>query len=285
MIGFALFRYNEQTAFPGLAAVIPCMGSALIIAAGGSGPYLVGRLLSIRPVVFVGMISYSLYLWHWPLIVLNNRGWSINISSLVPKWIATHLYAQTTNRLMTIALALVVAVLSWRFVERPFRLRPSWIGRRPLFALFASFMGVFLVGMGVIIHSGGFPARFPPRAMQIASVGHPFGRSSLGQLGDCAITAENQSDVFSDDHCIRTVAGEDTYLLLGDSHAAALWEGLQQSLGNAKVPLAAVWGCSPAIHSKGTPLCVEMLNFVFTKYLDHHEVKGLLLSVLRAHEL
>ena len=278
MIGFTLLRYSDQTPFPGLAAMVPCIGSALIIAAGESGSSLVGRSLSVRPIVFVGLISYSLYLWHWPLIVLKDRGCSINISALVPQQFATYLYAQTTNKILTIVWAFLLAVLSWKFVERPFRAYSGRIGRRSLFALSATMMIVLLAGVSAIVYSDGFPARFPKRAMQIASVGQPFGQSSLGQLGDCAITRENQSSVFMDDHCLKTIVGENTYLLLGDSHAAALWQGLRESLRGANVVLAAVWGCSPAIRSAGTPVCRELLDFVFRKYLPSHPVKRLLLE-------
>ena len=55
-------------------ALLPCVGAALIIWAGETGPSIVGRALSLPPVVFVGLISYSLYLWHWPLIVFQSMG-------------------------------------------------------------------------------------------------------------------------------------------------------------------------------------------------------------------
>src|SRR5262249_35408336 len=71
MIVVPAFAYTPRTPFPGLAALPPCLGTALLIWSNGRGeggaPTLVGRVLSWRPVVFVGLISYSLYLWHWPL--------------------------------------------------------------------------------------------------------------------------------------------------------------------------------------------------------------------------
>lgn len=70
LIGAALLFYHTWTPFPGLAALPPCLGTAVIIAAGESGTHSVGRLLSLKPVVFIGLISYSLYLWHWPLMGL-----------------------------------------------------------------------------------------------------------------------------------------------------------------------------------------------------------------------
>ena len=67
MIAYAIFAFSPLTVFPGPSALLPCLGAVLIIFAGEAGPTLVGHMLSLRPIVFIGLISYSLYLWHWPL--------------------------------------------------------------------------------------------------------------------------------------------------------------------------------------------------------------------------
>src|SRR5215813_12350400 len=71
MIFCSVVTYSPTTLFPGLSALLPCVGAALIIHAGEGGTTLIGRVLSWRPVVFIGLISYSLYLWHWPVILLQ----------------------------------------------------------------------------------------------------------------------------------------------------------------------------------------------------------------------
>ena len=70
LIIWALIFYRPGTPFPGMNALLPCGGAALIIAAGSYGETAVSRVLSLSPFVFIGLISYSLYLWHWPIIVL-----------------------------------------------------------------------------------------------------------------------------------------------------------------------------------------------------------------------
>jgi peptidoglycan/LPS O-acetylase OafA/YrhL len=76
LVVLPVFFYSKATSFPGYAALAPVVGAVLVIAY--SEGTLVGRLLSSRAVVFVGLISYSLYLWHWPLVVLfRNAGWLI----------------------------------------------------------------------------------------------------------------------------------------------------------------------------------------------------------------
>jgi peptidoglycan/LPS O-acetylase OafA/YrhL len=107
VMSFALL--TPEAHFPGLGAVPACLGTVAIIAAGLSQQTLVSRLLSVKPVVFVGLISYSLYLWHWPLISLSSYRLErqLNVGEAVA----------------VVAVSFVIAVLSWRYVERPFRTR------------------------------------------------------------------------------------------------------------------------------------------------------------------
>jgi len=298
MIGYSALRFSAQTPFPGLPALVPCIGSAFIIGAGESGTSLVGRALSWRPVVFVGLISYSLYLWHWPIIVLNDLGLSVNLSGIVPNRWALLLLSQGARKMLEILASFVLATLSWRFVERPFRSHPRRVQRRPLFALSAVVMAVLMLFASVVVYARGFQGRFPPRAVQVASylqssggpnandsagdhhtvsasskdnstaapasAGAPTAvTTSLGQLGDCAITATNEATVFDDSQCFQMSPGKETYLLFGDSTAGALFGGLKSAIPGAKVELAAVWGCEPSIHLEGTPLCRRFEDFIF----------------------
>jgi peptidoglycan/LPS O-acetylase OafA/YrhL len=305
MIGYSIFRFNAQTPFPGIHALIPCLGSALIIGAGESGSSFVSNGLSWKPVVFIGLISYSLYLWHWPIIVLNDLGFSPDFTALVPHRWAIFLASQTARKSMQIVLSLTLATLSWRFVERPFRSHARRIQRRPLFALSGAVIVMLILASEVVIYANGFESRFPTRAVQVASflsssdipasvAGGTAGPDaddsakgvtaapvapavSLGQLGHCSITAANRETVFGDNSCLEAIPGKKTYLLLGDSTAGALYGGLT-TLPGADVLLAAVWGCKPSLQSDGTPLCKQMLNFIFQKYLAGHPVDGLLVE-------
>jgi peptidoglycan/LPS O-acetylase OafA/YrhL len=278
MIVYSAMLYSPQTPFPGLAAVIPCAGSALIIGAGESGSTLVGKALSWRPMVFIGLISYSLYLWHWPVIILNDLGLSVNFSSVIPQSWAFLLLSETSKKTMELLVSFVLAVLSWRFIERPFRSYPRRIARGPLFALSAGVLAVLLLSAGSVIYASGFQGRFPRSAVQVASFLSPPGASTLGQLGDCVITEENQATVFDNTDCLQQSPGKETYLLLGDSHAGSLWDGLKTTLAASNVPLAAVWGCRPSIHPESSVLCKQLMDFIFQKYLPSHPIQGLLVQ-------
>ncbi|KNX36428.1 acyltransferase family protein [Luteipulveratus halotolerans] len=101
-------QYDDATPFPGHHAALPVLGAALVLAGGIDGPRWGARvLLDTRPMRFVGDISYSLYLWHWPLLILP------------PAYLGHPVSLR--GRLVLIAAAIVLAWLSYRFVETPFR--------------------------------------------------------------------------------------------------------------------------------------------------------------------
>ncbi len=106
-IVLACFVFDADTPFPGPAALLPCIGTALVIWAGAGGDTLVGRGLSLSPLRWVGARSFSLYLWHWPTLVFL-RHWSVGEPTA---W-------QTA---LAVALSVVLASLSLRFVEAPSR--------------------------------------------------------------------------------------------------------------------------------------------------------------------
>lgn len=107
MIFAAAFFYDDEMRFPGLAALLPCVGAAFVIMGGHFGSGFTTRTLTLSPIVGVGLISYSLYLWHWPLLVFSNY-WSID--ELLWYW-----------RLSIVIASFPVAWLSWKYVEQPFR--------------------------------------------------------------------------------------------------------------------------------------------------------------------
>jgi peptidoglycan/LPS O-acetylase OafA/YrhL len=100
---------SSADAFPGIAAIPACVGTAAVIASALAHPTVVSRCLGWKPIVLIGLISYSLYLWHWPLIALYSYR------------MERPLDASEAGAIVLLSMAL--AYLSWRFVERPFRAR------------------------------------------------------------------------------------------------------------------------------------------------------------------
>jgi peptidoglycan/LPS O-acetylase OafA/YrhL len=150
-IAIALICYDAATPFPGLAALLPCLGALAIIHAGAGGPTAVARLLSTRVAVGIGLMSYSLYLWHWPLLVLQRH--------------YTILPPSTREILAALAVTFIAAWLSWRFVERPFRGSRLPATRTRLFVGAGAMLALFMA-LGLAAHfEQGFPTRYSAQAL------------------------------------------------------------------------------------------------------------------------
>jgi peptidoglycan/LPS O-acetylase OafA/YrhL len=148
-IGYSVVGFSASTPFPGANALFPVLGAALVIHSGTGTRSAVTRLLSAPPLVFVGLISYSLYLWHWVLLVFVRY---YLIRPLTPLEAGETLIA-----------AFVVAILSWRFIERPFRGRHGIGSRRLVFSALGVSSLVLAAYGGAAQATDGFPGRFPPQ--------------------------------------------------------------------------------------------------------------------------
>jgi len=110
LIGYSVFFYSKEIPFPGLAALFPCLGAVLIIYTGSQSQISwVNHLLKKPLLVFIGLISYSLYLWHWPILVLyRSPNWMAYNLPDIPVW-------------LLLGVTLFISWISWRWIEQPFR--------------------------------------------------------------------------------------------------------------------------------------------------------------------
>lgn len=143
MILYAIFSYTEKTPFPGINAAWPVAGTALIIATSGPRT-LVGLILSSRPFVMIGLISYSAYLWHQPIIaIMKLRGFG---------------EITTAGSAIAIGMTIGLSYLSYRFVEKPAREGKSVFGSKPLVTTSAA-AAAFIAIAGYGYKNDGFPSR------------------------------------------------------------------------------------------------------------------------------
>lgn len=147
MIGCSFVLLGPEVPFPGLAALLPCAGAALVIASGIGQPSAGGRLISSAPFLFLGAISYSLYLWHWPLLVFA-RYWTTG-----PLDLATGAAVA--------AVSIFAAWASWRFIERPVLHARSI--RSALTIAFSLTSLALAAGLVIVMAQGG-AGRFSPAA-------------------------------------------------------------------------------------------------------------------------
>ena len=207
MILYSIATYTAQTRFPGETALLPCIGAALILYADIRGPTLVGRMLSLKPFIWLGLISYSLYLWHWPVLVFTRY---ILMRPLT-----------IIDKSAVFLGVMVLAYLSWRFIERPFR-RARHVGTASLF-VGAGAVASVIIGVGLYGYlQKGLPDRFPPavRHYALASTDINPRREACDQRPVADVAANRVCTLGAD------VAAPPTFAVLGDSFGDAMIPGV-----------------------------------------------------------
>lgn len=255
----AIVLYDGDTPFPGLAALMPCLGTAAIIHAGFHGPSMVTRSLSWRPFVFVGLISYSLYLWHWPMLAFLRL--QLGQIELPAATMATAILG-----------SVVLAIVSWRFIEIPFRRRPP-VGPRnvTIFRLSAVAILVLLLMATLVRESNGLPSRLPQDIHLAHASAHdnnplrPKCYNNWPEDGLCHFPMDTSVDV------------EPSFLLWGDSHADAIMPGV--SVAADRVGIVGIFAgksaCPPLrnirrVRGHSGHDCV-LFNEAIIEYLENHE--------------
>lgn len=230
MMALSIFAFSRGTPFPGLAALLPTLGCAFVIHAATSHRTAASRFLSLKPVVFMGKISYSLYLWHWPLIAL-------------PSYLLMR-ELEGPEAAMSVALAIALAAFSWRFVEQPFR-RPGL--RRAPAVSFAFLNGRAFAALGVaallvalgsyVQESGGAGWRLPPQALVVAAQKRSFQLEKF-----CDSYKKSKTDLYE---CSwgKGDNGRIPVVLWGDSHADHYLPAIVKVFSSGKFYLTP--GCPP----------------------------------------
>lgn len=158
LIGYSVFAFDKSTPFPGFYALVPTLGTGLILFFT-TPQTLVGRLLGTKVMVGIGLISYSAYLWHQPLLVFaRHRSLAeLNVSSL----------------LLLSVLSLVLAYLSWRYVEMPFRNKGKF-RRNNIFSLALLSSAAFVIVGVAGVSNDGWPSRLPADVFAATSEAQAF---------------------------------------------------------------------------------------------------------------
>jgi peptidoglycan/LPS O-acetylase OafA/YrhL len=204
MIG-SLVLLSPNSVYPGVNSLYPCIGAGLVIYSGHKAK-LFHPLLMNRVIVFVGLISYSLYLWHWPVFsLLQYRG--IRLSPLVT--------------LAAISAITAMSCISWRVVEKPIRENRRIHFATAVACFFALPACVFLALGAISYESGGLPQRFAPNIRELMS---SYSREST-LLRACSQRLTDQSEIGLDSLLQECSFGDGApksadVLLFGDSHAS-----------------------------------------------------------------
>lgn len=222
-----LVSFNGNTPFPSWRAVFPVLGATLIIA---SGPHALinSKILSLKPMLFVGIISYPLYLWHWPLLayarILINE--NLNFSEL----------------LFIIGISFILSILTFIFIEKPLRFGSNSNLKVIILCITLIIIGLF----GAIIYkNNGLSSRY------IAKYNPPTGLAALNRQSPYVKVCSLSKDKPLEAWCYSDTREAPHALLLGDSHAEALyWSLVKNSQPAMRWMLSARFACAPMANMK-----------------------------------
>lgn len=197
--------FDSSTHFPGIAALLPCASAAMVICVHSIKTTWVGTVLATRAFVYVGLISYSLYLWHWPILSLLR-----------------HLYCgevpDVLSRISALVASFVLAALSFRFIETPFRTKAYLADTKKLLCGTVGVVSLVLIcSLGIVVFDG-IPQRFDPLALSFAA-----SKSRFRNFPEVSAKQVREGDVpgFGVKESSRKC------LLWGDSHAMMLVPGIE----------------------------------------------------------
>jgi peptidoglycan/LPS O-acetylase OafA/YrhL len=211
LVLFPVFFYSTTTRFPGVAALPPVIGTGLLIWSGLTKPTFVHRLLSIWPVVAVGRASYSLYLWHFPILAFAGYAKLGGLS--------------TQEAGILCMLSLGISFASLQFVERPFRFHSGNTSVRRVVAFAALGMSVVVLAGTLVVGRDGFPARMTTTAAGYLSVEQ---ERETRHHWEC-MSLEKRIVPPSQACRLGLQTAQPNVLLWGDSHSVVTATALEQS--------------------------------------------------------
>ena len=243
-----MLYYTDGIQFPGLAAALPVGGTVLFIASNMSKTTYTGQLVSLKPLVAIGLISYSLYLWHWPLLVFSRHIFT------VPTLFSTG---------AALVLTLIFSYLSWRYIETPFR--TSRRLRVPSTAFqFGAATTVVVGGIASLFWmNNGLPSRFDESTRNIiADIGWA-GREYATDGPSASPAGKSIGD---------STKSRPDFVLWGDSHGmavAALIDKLAKERGlsgnallsSGRPPVTGLWKPLKGPASQATTLAINQSRF------------------------
>ena len=253
---YASFMFDKENIFPGYIALLPCIGTAMIIHAKNS---LISKLLSSKFLVYIGKRSYGLYLYHWPIFVFFS-------------YVFVEMNALHTT--MAILLSFVTCLLSYKYIEMPIRF--STILKGSLNAYIVFFISSLLAMLiGIIIHfNDGLKSRFSDAVYETYKLSNPNHINRKCHM---------KKDVDTFEVCLLgDTSKKPSFILLGDSHADALSPGffLAAKENNLSGFQYTAPGYSPflGLWNAGDKERIESLNNKLISLAKKHEIRKIYLA-------
>jgi peptidoglycan/LPS O-acetylase OafA/YrhL len=260
-IAYGIVALSGDSPFPGINALFPCLGTALIIWPRVT-PTIVSSALAFAPTVFVGKISYSLYLWHWPLLVFFRE--------------YTGAAPSATETVAMFGVCFMLSVVSWRFVESP--VRSMKLAPRAAIAAGLAAMSIAWLGAAEAAALRGRTQQ--SEVLRLASF-HSYKGSPDYQYQywmDCFVERTFSEAELNREKCVKIDPARANYLLLGDSHAAHLWRALSLEFPRVNLMQITATGCPLFDASSDATPCNRAWRFAFDTFLPKAEIDGVIFA-------
>lgn len=230
LIALTLLLHGPDTLFPGWFAALPVLGSLALLVSSEKGGAPISKILAIAPMVWLGKISYPLYLVHWPILIVLRD----NLPETSYGW-----------RLGGLVVSVALAWAITRYIETPIRRGRVLSGSRVFLSTAAGTTGVLLLFCGIVFQTSGLPERYDPQVIRLLSYQDDGPVSFAG----CDWPAPT---------CPMGPEGEPEIALIGDSHAQALAGAFDIWLRNKHQPGTLMFGsaCMPVLNT-GDRRCMD----------------------------
>ena len=197
--------FSDQTPFPGLYALLPVLGTAALLASIGEWPRFLSRLATTKIATWLGKISYPLYLWHWPILVLPIARFARDLTAI--------------ERLVALGVALLLADLTNRFIEEPLRIR-TIAPKKIIVAILIAMTSSGVIGLGIASATSS-AVSVSGKELTLASI---KAQPDIYHDG-CHL---NFREEVSPTCAFGELTAQKTVVLYGDSHAAQWFPALQK---------------------------------------------------------
>jgi peptidoglycan/LPS O-acetylase OafA/YrhL len=255
LMAIPILSLRPGPGFPGINALSPCLGAALFIWSGIGVAHASHRFSPLKAAQFCGRISYSLYLWHWPLFAFA-------------RFSKAGLVFDGWEKVVLFAVAVAISTLSWRFIEQPFRDRALVPTRRAAFAL-AGAASVLLLAGSLAGSTISGPLSEAERDAARLDGYNDYDFKPVYRFGSCFTTADGRIS----DACITSQPGKTNLLLWGDSFAAHYVHGLAGNVAADAVNImqATQPACMPTLNAEaqGLDACRAFAAEMRDYFADH----------------
>ncbi|MBW8189888.1 acyltransferase [Neiella marina] len=256
-----VFYDKEQMSFPGVNALLPTFATAMILYACRAGDWT-HRALSIAPMRYVGDISYSLYLWHWPVFVLFSLIYGVDLSLL--------------DRLWILVISVGLASVTYHLVEEP--TRKMCFRARPWLPIQTSITVCALVSVSIVPLKNWKESLYSEDQLNYADYLN-YGEEGF-RLGECFLTKEhNSAELFNKDTCLEKSSSKQSLLLIGDSHAAHWYSALNELVSSEySISQVTASGCKPTVQYKGETRCTDLVKWAYDDLIVNEQFDVVILA-------